>query len=140
MLEARGSTTIDASLDRVFDFVADARNENSWLPGARNVRLVSPEPIGLGSSFEGEYARAGTVALRITEYERPHQLTVHGEAKGLAFDDHITFDQRAGGTQLTALMRTEPKGLFKLVAPIVGRVIGKQFQQNWDRLRVALEE
>ena len=40
----------------------------------------------------------------------------------------------------TAKMRTEPKGLFRLVAPIMARVIDRQFRENWDRLRAALEE
>lgn len=139
MLESRGGTTIARPIETVFDYVADMRNEPKWLPGADDVRLVSGEPIGGGSQFSGTYARAGKVSCTISEYERPHRVVIHGEAKGMSFDDAITLTPVDGGTQLSAIMRTEPKGLFKLVAPMIGRVIGKQFQSNWERLRDVLE-
>ena len=139
MLESRGGTTISTPAEQAFDFVADARNEPQWLPGAADVQLTSSGPVGLGSTFVGRYARAGEVRLEITEFERPHRLTIHGEAKGMSFDDAITFAPAADGVALDAVMRTEPRGLFKLFAPMMGRVIDKQFQSNWDRLRDRLE-
>src|SRR5436305_14972343 len=107
MLEARGETTINAPIESVFDFLADMRNEPKWLPGASGVRLTSGGPVGQGSVFEGTYARAGTVTCIITEHERPRRLTVHGEAKGMSFDDAIAPDQVEGGTGPTAVKRTE---------------------------------
>ena len=139
MLEAHGTVQINAPIGDVFDFLADARNEPDWLPGAANVRLTSAAPVGAGSTFQGSYARAGTVQLTITTFERPHALTLHGEAKGMSFDDAIELVDEDGGTRLRAVMRTKPKGAFRLVAPMMGRVIRAQFQANWDRLREALE-
>jgi carbon monoxide dehydrogenase subunit G len=140
MLEARGETTINAPIELVFDFLADMRNEPKWLPGASGVRLTSDEPVGRGSVFEGNYARAGTVICIVSEHERPGRLTIHGEAKGMSFDDAITLVAADGGTRLTAVMRTEPKGLFKLMAPMMRRVIDKQFQNNWDLLKRTLDQ
>jgi len=140
MLEARGTTEIAQPIDVVFDYLADMRNEPKWLPGASDVRLTSAEPVGPGSTFEGTYARAGTVTCAIADYERPQRLTIHGDAKGMSFDDAVTLAPTdGGGTRLTAVMRTQPKGLFKLFAPMMGRVIDKQFQSNWDRLKATLE-
>jgi carbon monoxide dehydrogenase subunit G len=48
MIEARGGTEIEAPIDRVFDYVADARNEPDWLPGAEKVEKVSDGPVGFG--------------------------------------------------------------------------------------------
>ena len=139
MLESRGSVEISQPPDRVFDYLADMRNEPKWLPGASDVRLTTQGDVGLDSNFEGTYARAGTVRCRITEHQRPQRLTIHGEAKGMTFDDTIVLTASDAGTRLDAVMRTAPKGLFKLVAPMMGRVIEKQFQSNWDRLKVVLE-
>jgi len=51
MIEAHGGTEIEAPLERVFDYVADARNEPDWLPGAEKVEKVTDGDVGLGTRF-----------------------------------------------------------------------------------------
>lgn len=89
--------------------------------------------------FEGEYAKAGTVTVRVLRHERPTRITLAGEAKTLTFTDDITLESTDDGTALSATMTTEPKGIFRLMAPVMDRVIGKQFQSNWDALKESLE-
>ena len=139
MLESRGSVEVNRPAEVVFDYLADMRNEPKWLPGASDVRLTSNGEVGPDSTFQGTYARAGAVQCRITEHDRPHRLTIHGEAKAMAFDDRIVLTPTGAGTRLDAVMQTSPKGLLKLVAPMMARVIDKQFQANWDRLKEVLE-
>ena len=139
MLEAHGAVTINAPVTEVFDYLADARNEPDWLPGASKVQLSGDEPVGAGSTFVGTYARAGTVQITLTKYDRPSAITFHGEAKGMTFDDEVQLTEVVGATKLEAVMRTQPKGLFRLVAPMMGRVISGQFQATWERLRAKLE-
>jgi len=139
MLQSQGGVRIAAPADVVFDYLADMRNEPQWLPGAADVRQSSDGAIGRGTTFEGTYARAGRVACELVTYDRPRTLTIHGEAKGMSFDDEIVLQEVDGGTQLTATMRTAPKGLFKVMAPMMGRVIDRQFQSNWERLKAVLE-
>ena len=139
MIRAHGSAEIEAPPEAVFDYLADARNESRWLPGAKNVEKTSEGEIGLGTTFRGEYARAGTIEVEIVEFERPTRLTIRGRAKGMTFDDAITLAPADNGTQLNAEMTTEPRGLFKLLAPMMGRVIRTQFAANWTHLKAALE-
>jgi hypothetical protein len=63
MIVARGDVFIQRSIEEIFDFVADSRNEPGLLPGATRVDKTTDGPIGQGTCFEGEYARAGTVSL-----------------------------------------------------------------------------
>jgi hypothetical protein len=44
-----------------------------------------------------------------------------------------------GGTRLVARMTAEPQGLMRLLAPVMGRTLRRQFASNWDHLRQALE-
>jgi hypothetical protein len=57
----------------------------------------------------------------------------------MSFEDTITLTAVDAGTKLVAEMRTVPKGIFKLAAPMMSRVINKQFQANWDHLKIVLE-
>jgi hypothetical protein len=57
----------------------------------------------------------------------------------MTIDDAIELTPEGEGTRLEAEMTTEPRGLFKLMAPMMGRVIGKQFAANWAHLKRALE-
>ena len=139
MLESRGEARIACPAEVIFDYLADMRNEPEWLPGASDVEQTSAGEIGPGTTFTGTYARAGRVSCELSAFDRPRALTIHGEAKGMSFDDEISLREIDGETQLTATMRTMPKGMFKLVAPMMGRVIDRQFQANWDRLKARLE-
>ena len=139
MIITNGSTVVTAPIEVVFDYLADARNEPRWLPGASQVQLTSDEPIREGSTFVGNYARAGEVTVRVTRHERPHRLILTGNARNLSFTDDIELTATERGTALVATMTTQPKGMFRIFAPAMGRVIGKQFQSNWDRLKATLE-
>jgi carbon monoxide dehydrogenase subunit G len=139
VLESHGNVEIDQPPEVVFDYVADMRNEPKWLPGASYVRLLNGDVVDGGATFEGTYARAGAVRCTISRYDRPTQVTIRGEARGMTFEDAITLTAVGDGTRLDAVMRTQPKGLFKLVAPMMGRVIDKQFQSNWEKLKAILE-
>jgi carbon monoxide dehydrogenase subunit G len=139
MITTNGSTVVDAPVEVVFDFLADARNEPRWLPGASNVRLTSGEPIGEGSIFMGDYARAGTVTVRLARHDRPHYISLAGDARNLSFVDEIELIATERGTSVVATMITEPKGVFRLFAPMMRKIIGQQFQANWDNLKTTLE-
>jgi uncharacterized protein YndB with AHSA1/START domain len=139
MIRAHGSAEIAAPPEAVFDYLADARNEPEWLPGAHGIEKTSEGEIGLGTTFRGEYARAGTIEVEIVEFERPTRLTFRGRAKGMTFDDAITLTPEHAGTRLEAEMATQPRGLFKLLAPLMGRVIARQFAANWAHLKIELE-
>jgi hypothetical protein len=57
----------------------------------------------------------------------------------MTFDDAIRFTADGQGTALRAEMTTRPEGLFRLVAPVMGSVIRKQFAANWVKLKEAIE-
>jgi carbon monoxide dehydrogenase subunit G len=140
MITTNGSTLVNAPIEVVFDFLADARNEPRWLPGASNVRLTSGEPIRKGSTFVGDYPRAGAVTVRLARHDRPHHISLAGDARNLSFVDEIELTATERGTTLVATMITQPKGLFRLFAPMMRKIIDQQFQANWDNLKATLED
>jgi carbon monoxide dehydrogenase subunit G len=138
-IEAHGETTIRRSVEDVFDYLSDPRNEPRWLPGAKSVTMTSDGEPGLGSTFVGEYARAGRVELELVEFERPARVTFRADSKIVRFDDAVELVPDNGGTQLRAHMTAEPKGWMSLMGPLMAKTMRSQFAANWDHLRRALE-
>ncbi len=138
-IEARGETTIARPIADVFDYLADARNEPTWLPGARSVEKTSKGPVGLGTTFVGQYARAGQVDLELIEFQRPTRLTFRARSRIVDFDDAVELTEHDAVTHLDARMSAEPRGAMHLVAPVMARTMRRQFADNWAHLRSALE-
>ena len=42
---------IAAPAEKVFDFVVDVRNEPRWNPQMLHAEMLTPEPIGAGTTF-----------------------------------------------------------------------------------------
>lgn len=139
MIEAHGAVEIDAPIEAVFDYLSDARNEPQWLPGAQEVTKTTDGAVGLGTRFEGVYARAGRVQIELVEFERPTRFTFRARAKIVAFDDEVTLAERDGCTALSARMEAEARGAMKLFAPLMARTLRRQFAANWQHAKEALE-
>lgn len=139
MIVAHGEVFIQRPIVEVFDFVADARNEPTWLPGATQVEKTTEGSVGQGTRFQGEYARAGTVSLELVEFDRPNRVTFRARSRIVHFDDAVTLVSEGTGTRLRATMEASPQGVMKFMAPVMGRVMRKQFESNWNVLKDALE-
>jgi carbon monoxide dehydrogenase subunit G len=140
VIEAHATLLIDRSLEDVFDYLSDARNEPAWLPGAERVEKTSDGPVGLGTTFDGTYARAGRAELTLVTFERPTAVTFRAHAKIVDFDDAVKLSDEGGKTRLSATMTAQPRGLMKLGAPLMAKTMRRQFVQNWTHLKTALEE
>ena len=139
MIVVTASIRIDRPLTAVFDTVSDARNEPHWLPGAREVSLVTQGPVEKGARFRGLYDRAGVVELELTEFERPTRVTFHAHSRMIDFDDAVHLSELEGATLLEARMTARPKGLMRLFAFVMRRVLDTQFRANWGHLKSYLE-
>lgn len=139
MIHTEAEVHIERPADAVFAFLADARNEPQWLPGATRVVKLTDGPVGLGTRFEGDYARAGTVQVELVAFERPRRLTFRANSKMVRFDDAAELTPDGSGTRLRAVMDAQPQGVMRLMGPMMGRVMRKQFTANWLELKRALE-
>jgi uncharacterized protein YndB with AHSA1/START domain len=139
VIEASAEIVIRAEAEKVFDYLADARNEPEWLPGAERVEKMTDGDVGLGTRYKGLYARAGQVDLELVEFERPRRLTFRARSRVVSFDDAVTLEERGGETTLRARMEAQPRGPMRVVAPMMARTMRKQFEENWAHLKTALE-
>jgi hypothetical protein len=128
-VRATATTRIACAPERVFDTLADLRNETEWNARVSSAELRSDEPIGLGSRF-GIVNGGTSYDVTITTYDRPSRLVV--EASGNP-DLTITYALRptSEGTELESELDFRPRGsltlLFPLLAPVIRRDVPKQY-------------
>src|SRR3954468_17709780 len=117
MADVDTSVTINQPIEEVFDHWADGRLYNAWQPAAtkKDVRMVTPDPIGKGSRFRGTFKGAGELEYEIIGYERPRRLAMRTVVPMGTLHHTITFEPVAGGTLVRQAGDGALKGIFKLL-------------------------
>src|ERR1051326_3486963 len=76
-MRVTGEIVIERPIERVFDFVADERNEPLYNPRMNRAEKITPGPIGVGTRFGSEMTGVGREAemtIEFTEFDRPHRI------------------------------------------------------------------
>jgi uncharacterized protein YndB with AHSA1/START domain len=140
VITAAQDVTIARSQPEVFDYVVDTNNLLDWNSAALSCeKTANPDQIGRGSQFHGSFKGYGEVDIEITEFERPNRFTMVSATKAGRFSHTISLTRTPGGTRLEQGASLEPKGLSRLMAPIVGGMIRRQLRRDNARLKQVLE-
>jgi carbon monoxide dehydrogenase subunit G len=142
MARIEGEIMIHRPAEEVFDFVADERNEPRYNPGMVRAEMLTPEPVDLGSRFRAEMrTRPRPVVMTTvnTGYDRPRRLASTTRLATMDIQGALTFDPVPGGTRMRWSWEVAPRGLLKLMGPLVARVGARQERAIWTGLKRLLE-
>lgn len=143
MVHVEGSITIRRSVEEVFDFVADERNEVTFNPDMRSVTKLTDGPVGRGARFRAETMmgrRPVEMEIEFTEYERPSRLGSATQMSTMDLSGTLTFEPVAAGTTMRWSWDLRPKGWLRFLGPVV-RVMGERSERRiWEGLKRHLEE
>lgn len=141
MIRAEVEVEIDRPPEEVFDFWADMRNDHEWHPSSvGTVEMTTPDPVGLGTKFRGEYRGMGMVTEETTVFDRPHRLGRRGAARRFRVESVFTFTPTStGGTRLRASGSVQPVGWYRLLESIMGLAMKKQLSKVMNSLKIAVE-
>jgi len=137
------STKIQRPVEEVFSYVLDHEsNGPNWAPDLESVKKTSDGPVGAGTTFDQEQKIMGmrrSTSLTFTAVEPSSRLEVEADLGPLAPTMTATFESSGDGTRVTFEGQPNPKGPFKLLAPLMAR----QGQRLWDarvtQLKAVLE-
>ena len=123
MVHYRRRLVVPVPLDEAFAYLSRFSSAAEWDPGVSSARMVTPDPVGLGSVFALDAVFMGnTVPLRyeITEFDPPNRVVLAAENASVRSTDAITFstDSSSGGTVVQYNADLTLKGLARLAAPI----------------------
>jgi uncharacterized membrane protein len=142
MVRIEGEILINRPAEEVFDFVADERNEPRYNPKMRRAELISDGPIAAGTRFRAETTSMGRtvqMVIEFTGFERPRRIqeTVHMSSMDL--QGAVTFDPVPEATRMRWSWDVQPRGILKLMRPLVARMGRRQEQRIWTGLKHLLE-
>jgi hypothetical protein len=135
-----GETFVDRPVDVVFDFVADERNR--YDPRIRRAQLITAGPIGAGTQFRSEGTSLGRpveMIIEFTTYERPRRLGSTTYLSAMQIHSSLTFEPHGSGTRMRWSSTLQPRGLLKVLTPLLAAAGRRQMSKVWANLKRTLE-
>lgn len=120
---------IGAPIGRVFDLMADSRNEPRWNSQVSTTELVSDEPVAQGSEFT-TVNRGRTFRAVITDYERPRRLVFDVAGTQMTIRGSLDFAEAGEGTRMTGAFDFTPLGAMKMMLPLMAPMVRRDFPKQ----------
>lgn len=142
-MDVRNRIEIDRPRAEVAAFVEDPANDTRWIGGIAQVEMLTPPPFGRNTRVRRVarfMGKAIEYVLEVEAYE-PGQLVQMRSVKG-PFPMQVTYRFEDAGPTRTALEvrnQGDAAGLFRLAAPLMAGMVGKNVQADLARLKGALE-
>jgi carbon monoxide dehydrogenase subunit G len=141
MPEAAGTIEIQRPVDEVFAFLSEGENDRRWRSGVIDIRRKSGH--GCGAIYEqgvkGPFGRRVSADYEITSYEPDRRIGFRAIAGPVRPEGSYELTPTDGGTRVKFALRAEPRGLAKLMTPMVAKTMRSEVAQL-DRLRAVLED
>lgn len=139
----RSIIVIDASIERVWQVLADVEGQPRWMHDMKAVRVLTPGPVGVGTRGEADVRIFGMKVLdpiTITALEPPRRFAIRHEGQ---FSGEGDIQLEAGDDGSTTIVRWDetivPPYLPHLGTLLLAPILRTIFQADLGRLRVLVE-
>lgn len=143
MIEVHSSALISRPSAEVFEYLADMTNNPHWQRGMQSCEWTSDAPLGVGSTYDqvatflGKEIRS---SFEVTEFEPGRKIRIATTSGAMPID--VTRMVEGAGDEkcrVTAIVRGDPSGLFRIAAPLMRAMVGRSVRQDYRRLQELLE-
>ncbi|MHA1945592.1 MAG: SRPBCC family protein [Candidatus Hodarchaeales archaeon] len=145
----RGSATvrINKPVEEVFSFITNVKNNDRWVEGASETKLITDEEVNIGSTFEGNYSYSGKIhkiGYEVVKYSSPDHFGVKSTHGPFPFENWLDLKNVEGQTEITNTIDAGPDHwvtsiMFILLKPLLKRQMSKQMKKELDNLKAILE-
>lgn len=142
MVRIQGATVIARSVEDVFDFVADERNEPTYNSRMVRAEKVTSGPIAKGTRWRATVESRGRLLdmkMEVTDYTRPTRLGTTTSMSTAEIRGFMTFEPDPVGTRMRWSWELQPKGVLRLIGPVIARIGRRQETEIWAGLKQYLE-
>jgi hypothetical protein len=135
-----GQIRIAAPVERVFDRVADSRNEPSFNPAMTDVELLTSPPIGAGTRFRARMGRARMEMLvELSEFDRPRRLGSRTTSSMMETIGTLTFTADGDATVMGWDWQVRLNGWRRVLGPLLGPLGNRMERRIWTGLQHQFE-
>jgi uncharacterized protein YndB with AHSA1/START domain len=135
----RLSQVIRRPVEDVFEAVIHVERFPEWNPRNPSARRLSGGEIAEGSRFELEVKGFGKVPQTLEEFERNGRVRIVPRFKMLEGGHRFVFTAQGGQTRIDHELEMRPKGVFRLMAPMMWLVGRRNLQETARNLQRHLE-
>jgi hypothetical protein len=130
---------IHAPVEDVFNTVIDGGDFSSWNPTIRASRRLDEGEIGDGTTFEWDLRGFGKVVQGLQEFRRNEQVRIVPQIKALEGGHRFRLVVEGDGTRVDHELEMNPRGAFRLLAPLMGVIGRKNLRDTANALQAHLE-
>ena len=139
MAHAENETTINRSPEDVYAYLADGLNNVAWRSGVQSIALKSGSAGAVGALYSqtltGPGGRSIAGNYEITAAEPGKQLAFQVVAGPARPTGEYRLSEAPGGTTVQFALDLQPKGLMKLMEPMIARTMEAEVAQLADLKR-----
>jgi len=122
---------VGATPEVVFDYVTDPSNLRAWQTSKTSVEQLTDGPPGIGTRVRERTKPPGgrefEQVVEFTEFDRPRRFHVHIVEGPQPIDGTWVFESAGGGTKVSFTAEGDLRGAMRFIAPIVQRLMARQF-------------
>jgi uncharacterized protein YndB with AHSA1/START domain len=135
------SLTIERPVEEVFAFVSDAANEPRWHTDVLAVSATSAGRVGVGSTFRWvvDFMGRKDMDVEVTQLDPGRREVLRARSGPMLPTITYLFEPANGATRFTRQVEVEPRGLMRLMEPMMRGMIGKRNRQFVGNLKRVLE-
>lgn len=142
MARVESSVVIERSVDEVFEFVTDPRNEALWSSLTVEQVKTSEGPTDIGTRLRNTVKFLGRqfdMTFEITEYKINKRNCIRTVSGPIPTTGCRIVEPAEGGTRFTQITKGEVGDFFKLAEPLVVRAARRQYETDLATLKDILE-
>ena len=141
-LRVEHTTVIRRPVAEVFAYVARVENDRAWQPEIAEVRLTSPGPIRVGSTFREVRRTLGRTFvwdMRVTALETNRHLCIESAAGTMPYRGCRQFEAIGDGTRITETSEVELPVWLRPFRALIARSSARPVASAYENLKGMLE-
>lgn len=143
MTEVRAEVEIERAAGAVFDYLADMENNPTWQRGQQSCVWTSEPPLALGSTYDQRARFLGrdiVSSFEVVEFEPGRRIRITSTSGSMPIDVTRTVEPLGSDRcRVGAVVRGEPPRAFRILGPLLDRLVARSVNADYERLKAELE-
>jgi uncharacterized membrane protein len=136
----RSSIVVRRQVDAVFDYAAQFDRHPEWQPDLKGAEFDGPAAVGkTGVETRQMGRRTQSYQWRVSAYDPPHTLGFEALSGPMRPAGTMRFSPEGESTRVAFEMTMNPRGLLRLMAPIIERQVQRTTTKDLERFKAILE-